>query len=320
MAPSSSIAGVGEDGTVHVSLDRLIRLEHRARGLLFLARQPRSSILAGRHGSRLRGRGLDFDEIRHYVPGDDIRTIDWKVTQRTGEPQVRAYTEERDRPALFVVDQRIEMFFGSKRAMKSVVAAEIAALGTWIAFLAGDRVGAVVFDDTDIQRVRPHRSRARVEEILSAIAKKNLALHADSSARPQHAQLDHALESALRLSTHDHLVCIVSDFAGAGNRTLQLLRQLAAHNDVVAALVFDPLALSAPSSGRIVVTGGELQIEIDLGKGAVRQPLESFSSDRLRAVEDLLKRCMIPLMAVNTEEDSSEQLRRMLGRRTSRAA
>jgi hypothetical protein len=147
----------------------------------------------------------------------------------------------------------------------------------------------------------------------------NQALHAESGARPNHQQLDQGLESALQLASHDHLVCVISDFAGAGERTLQLLRQLAAHNDVIGALIFDPIALSAPSSGRIVLTGGELQVEIDLTNKSVRGPLESYSSGRLRKVEELLKRSGVPLMAINTAEDSTEQLRRMLGQDRRRA-
>ena len=108
---------------VYVELDQLVRLQYRASGFSFLPRQPVHSLLAGRRGSRLRGRGLDFEEIRGYLPGDDIRTMDWRVTARTRKPHVRVYTEERDRPVLLVVDQRLGMFFGSRRAMKSVVAA-----------------------------------------------------------------------------------------------------------------------------------------------------------------------------------------------------
>src|SRR5262249_31912704 len=106
---------------VYAELDDLVRLRYRARGYSFLPRQPVHSVLAGRHASRLRGRGLNCEEIRHYLPGDDIRTMDWRVTARTREPHVRVYTEERDRPTLVLVDQRQSMFFGSKRAMKSVV-------------------------------------------------------------------------------------------------------------------------------------------------------------------------------------------------------
>ena len=98
---------------VYVSLHELMAFEFKAAGLSFLPRRRSGSILAGRHASRVRGRGLNFEEIRDYFPGDDIRTIDWKVTLRLGAPHVRAYGEERDRPALVIVDQRLSMFFGS---------------------------------------------------------------------------------------------------------------------------------------------------------------------------------------------------------------
>jgi len=115
----------------YVSLDDLQKLSHRAQGFSFLPRQPVHSLLTGRHASRLRGRGLDFDELRHYYEGDDTRTIDWAATARLGTPYVRVYREERDRPVLLLVDQRVSMFFGSKRATKSVVAAEVAALSAF---------------------------------------------------------------------------------------------------------------------------------------------------------------------------------------------
>lgn len=308
------------ENTIHVTLQHLTSLEHKARGLSFLAHQPRASILAGRHGSRVRGRGLDFEELRAYLPGDDIRNIDWKVTARTGKAQVRAYTEERDRPALFVVDQRIPMFFGSRRAMKSVIAAELGALGSWIVFQAGDRAGAVIFNDGTIKHIRPLRSRDRVHAILGTLTDMNRQLQADGGIQPNYGQLNRALETALRIAAHDHLVCVISDFAGADHRTRDLLRQLAAHNDVLAILVFDPGAQSMPGTGRLVVTGGELQVELDFAKGPVREPLESLFSGRLRDVGELLRRSGVPLMAINTEQDSVEQLQRLLGRDRRRAA
>ncbi len=301
---------------VYVSLHELMALEFKAAGLSFLPRRRSGSILAGRHASRVRGRGLNFEEIRDYFPGDDVRTIDWKVTLRLGSPHVRAYTEERDRPALVIVDQRLSMFFGSRRSMKSVTAARLAALGAWMVFRAGDRVGGIVFNDEDIRRIRPHRSRSRLEAIFAAIVDMNQSLHADSSMQANQAQLDLALEGALALAGHDHLVMIASDFVGAGERTRQLLRQLAAHNDVIAALVFDPLAQTGQQGGRIVVTEGRLQIELNLGERTIREPIETFSTGRLRHVGELLRRSGVPLMMVNTADDVVNQVRHLLGRRT----
>src|SRR5215468_247295 len=103
---------------VYVDLDDLIALEHRGRTVSFLPRQPVHSLLAGRYASRMRGRGLNFEEIRDYRPGDDVRSIDWKVTARLQTAHVRVFNEERDRQGLLLVDQRLSMFFGSQRAMK----------------------------------------------------------------------------------------------------------------------------------------------------------------------------------------------------------
>src|SRR5438128_476870 len=134
------------DRGVYTSVAELASMEASARDFSFLRRQPVHSLLSGRHGSRVRGRGLAFEELRQYLPGDDIRTMDWRVTARTGEPYIRVYTEEKDRPAIFAVDQRINMFFGSVRSTKSVAAAEVAALSAWRVFGQGDRVGGFVFN------------------------------------------------------------------------------------------------------------------------------------------------------------------------------
>src|SRR5215468_6161847 len=154
---------------VHVTLDELLRLRHRAKGFSFLPRQPVHSLLTGRHASRLRGRGLDFEELRHYFEGDDTRTIDWLATARRGAPQVRVYTEERDRSVLLLVDQRLSMFFGSRRAMKSVVAAEVAALAAFRVTSLGDRVGAIVFSEHGMVDIRPEARDAGVRRILAEI-------------------------------------------------------------------------------------------------------------------------------------------------------
>ena len=139
-----------DDPRIHVSLAHLRSLQGPARGLSFLPHQASASVLNGRHASRLRGRGLNFEEMRDYLPGDDIRSIDWKATARTGSPHVRVFTEERDRPALLVVDQRMSMFFGSVLNLKSVTAAEAAANAAIRINEPGDREPGIVFDDEDV--------------------------------------------------------------------------------------------------------------------------------------------------------------------------
>jgi uncharacterized protein (DUF58 family) len=305
---------VNDEGRVYVSLAQLMALEFKARDLSFLTRQPRGSILAGNHASRLRGRGLNFDELRRYQPGDDLRHLDWRASLRTGKPVVRTFTEERDRPALIVVDQRMSMFFGSQRSFKSALGAELAALAAWMVFNAGDRVGGLVFNDQRIDSIAPLRSRKRVEALLSRIAEQNQALSAASPDAEDEDQLDKVLQRCLALAGHDHLICIVSDFAGAGERTLQLMRQLSAHNDVIALQVYDPLAMKLPNNGRLLVTQGELQVELAIEKRNVHQPLGDFLSGRLQDVATLLRRSQVPLMMFSTAEEAHAQLRAELGK------
>ncbi|MDH1301473.1 DUF58 domain-containing protein [Achromobacter sp. GD03932] len=302
---------------VQVRITDLMALQPAARGLGFFSRQPVRSILAGQHGSRLRGRGLDFEELRRYLPGDDLRQLDWRASQRLGKPYVRTYSEERDRPALVVVDQRMGMYFGSVRSFKSVVAARVAALSAWMAYLAGDRVGGLVFSDAGIDSVRPLRSRERIQALFAAIARRSQSMGADQPDVDASGRLNEALQGALAHAPHDCLVCLISDFAGADSATLRLLRTLAAHNDVVATLVYDPLALRIPLSGRLVVTQGELQVEVAADRKQVREPLSAFFSGRLQDVADLLRRSRVPLLSIDTADDTVAQLRRELGREAS---
>ncbi len=245
---SAQSVGAGPDlARVHPTLDDLTQLRYQARGFSFLPRQPVHSLLSGKHGSRLRGRGLTFEELRQYRPGDDIRSIDWKATARLRKPHVRVYNEERERPVLLVVDQRSPMFFGSRLSMKSVAAAELAALGAWRALDGGDRVGGIVFNDEELIEVRPHRSQTRVLQLLHVIEQSNNRL-TEAALTGGDVTLNQALKRALQVAKHDHLVVLISDLDGADDETRRLAALLSAHNDVLVVAVYDPLGISLSGS------------------------------------------------------------------------
>jgi uncharacterized protein (DUF58 family) len=299
---------------VYVSLAQLLRLELPARHLRLQGRQPHASLLAGQHQSRLRGRGLNFEELRRYQPGDDLRHLDWRTSLRQGKPYVRSYSEERDRPTMILLDQRMNMFFGSQYSFKSSTAAELAALCAWMALQAGDRVGGLIFSDQQLHAIKPLRSRAQVAQLCTAIVRHNQALAAANPDIDSCDQLNKALRYCLQQAGHDQLICIISDFAGAGPETLKLLRQLAAHNDVLALQVYDPLALKLPASGHWRVTQGELQLELAIGHRHIQQPLSDFFQGRLREVAELLRRSQIPLLPISTGSPALAQLRFELGK------
>ena len=315
-APVASQAAPAAAEGVHVDAAGLAALELAARDFHFLPRQPVHSVLAGRHASKVRGRGLEFEELRPYLPGDDIRSMDWRVTARTGQPHVRVYSEEKDRPVLLLVDQRMNMFFGTRRAMKSVSAAETAALVAWRVLMDGDRVGGLVFGEDGITELRPQRSRDAVLQLLAEIARQNQALRADAPARRGGTQLNETLLRAARLAHHDFLVVVVSDFDGHDALTRDLLTRIAARNDLLAVIVHDPFMSELPPSGDLVVSDGELQVELGLGHDTVRRGIAAFVDARSRELFDWRHLIGVPVLPLSAAEETAPQLRRLLGQDT----
>lgn len=298
---------------VYVSVDDLAALEPTACDLTFLRKAPVRRLLAGRHESRMRGRGLSFEELRDYLPGDDIRTIDWRVTARTGKPFVRVYDEEKDRPALVIVDQRVNMFFGSRRSLKSVAAAEAAVLCAWRVTALGDRVGGVVFNDLEEQVLRPHRSREAVIRFAEEISAKNNALSATSDMPRTPSRLDAVLAKVASVAQHDHLIIILSDFDGHSLTTRDFLLKMAAANDVICVLVYDPFLLELPRQGEMVVSGGALQAELQFSRSMVRDAVDQFARNRGRELRSWQQDMGLPMVAVSAAEEVAPQLRTLLG-------
>lgn len=303
------------EARVHVTLDDLLRLRRRATGFSFLPRQPVHSLLAGRHASRLRGRGLDFMELRHYAEGDDVRTMDWAATARQRAPFVRVYTEERDRPVLLLVDQRLSMFFASRGAMKSVVAAEAAALAAFRVTSLGDRVGAVVFSETAVEEIRPAPREGAVWRILDAMARQNGRLTAADPRPADPALLNAALSRARRLIPHDGLICLITDAFGADAETVELVTRITAHNDVLVVFVSDPLEADLPDIGHAVMAEGDLRLKVDTSSLDLRLRYAADFSARRSAIEAFSRKRAIPVLPLSTERDVADQFRDLLGAR-----
>ncbi|MCZ6829259.1 MAG: DUF58 domain-containing protein [Gammaproteobacteria bacterium] len=303
---------------VYVDVAALVRLRHEAKGFSFLPKQPLNSLLSGRKRSRLRGRGLDFEELRHYRPGDDIRSMDWRVTNRTGKPHVRVYTEERDRPVILVVDQRLAMFFGSQHRMKSVTAAELAALGAWRVLDQGDRVGAILFNDSEIRQIKPSRSRRSVLSMLSQLAAMNQQLTVSSTDPAQPARFEEVIGIAERMTGHDYLVIIISDFDGWSAQALAGIKRMSQHNDLVAGLVFDPLEHDISGASNLVVSDGRYQLQLQPEKRALADRFEESFHSSVNDLQAELRKHSMPVLPINTVEPVFEQLRAQMGQHPSR--
>mgnify|MGYP001174369535 FL=1 len=298
---------------VYTSLAELLALQYPARSFSLLGKQPSGSPLAGRRGTRLRGRGLSFEELRGYQPGDDVSSIDWKVTARTQKPHVRVYTEERERLVLLVVDQRLAMFFGTQQQMKSTTAAELATVIAWQVLAAGDRVGALVFDDADYSSIAPHRSRRTVGRLLDSLIEYNGRLTVDGGLKHSSSQLNQVLEHVVSRAMHDWIVVLISDFQGMNADTQRLIRRIGRRNDVIAALVHDVTAVNLPAHQRFIISDTQLQAEIDMTDATVRTAIQAIHQQRLAYLDHLSAALAIPFLSINTGGDVVGQLRHALG-------
>ena len=295
---------------VYATLRDLVGMQHAAHGFSFLPRHAIQSLLSGRHRSRLRGRGLDFDEVRKYVAGDDIRNIDWRVTARVGETHTKVFTEERERPVLLVVDQSSSMFFGSQVYMKSVTAAHFAALGAWRTLEVGDRLGGIVFDDSTLEYVSPKRDRRRVQRLLNLVATHNHLLGTETK-EPVGNQLHEALRQTQQLVTHDFLVVVISDFQDFNEAIMKTMIQISRHNNLIAAQVLDPLEESLPEAN-LVLSDGTFQTALTQQK-QIRSKLNSEWMERQQYLTSQFLRFSIPFIKLNTTDPVSEQLRKSVG-------
>jgi uncharacterized protein (DUF58 family) len=270
------------DPRIAPPLSALVRLQHQARGFSFLHRQPVHRLLAGRRASRIRGRGLTFEEIRAYRAGDDIRMIDWRASARTGHTQTRVFTEERDRPMLLVVDLGAAMFFGSVHATKSAVAAEVAALAAWRGLHAGDRLGAILFGDGGVEEFRPHRSRASVMRILGEMARRTAALAEAPPSPAAPGALNDALRRAEALVGHDWMVVVIADVQAGDAEGAAILGRIARHNDAIAIPISDPLERALPAAPwRGTATDGTRMAVLDPRQGGLGQRVPQGFAHRL---------------------------------------
>lgn len=285
------------DGT-HIDIDALIALRLQAAWLDLHARRVPRAPLAGGYRSRFRGRGMDFDESRQYLPGDDIRTIDWRVTARTGIPHTKVFREERERTVLIIVDFSPSMFFGTKVAFKSVIAAQAAAQIGWSAIARGDRIGALIAAGEGHSEIRPAAGRRGVLRVLQALVQKSNPQH--SSVTP--ISMDDTLLRARRVAKPGSLVIIVSDFYTLGDDAERHLARLCLHNDVVACWVRDPLEYHAPPRGRYAISDGAQVANIETGGRASRQ-YESTLEGAARTIRTIFGGRGIRLIELSTAED-----------------
>lgn len=301
----------------YCDIDELLSLRFAARDLLLSPKQLSRSLLSGSVRTRFRGRGMEFEEVRHYQPGDDIRSIDWRVTARTQVTHTKLYTEERERPVMLMIDQRASMYFGSRNCFKSVIAAYSAALLAWAALQQNDRVGALIFSDTQERDIRPKRSRHTLFSIFQALQQFNRALTSpvpDSDA----VRLSVRLRDLRRIAKPGSALMIISDFSDLDHDCEEQLYQLARHGDITLFHVSDPLERTLPNSGRLNISDGQHRQLLDTGNRNTRRAFEQRYNDHQSQLQQLATRLGIGLIELSTEQAPQTQLQAVFGKRACR--
>ncbi len=303
--------GISAAGGAYTSIAELIHLRHASKEIPNLKINRSQNPLAGMLTSNFKGRGIDFSEVRQYEPGDDVRTIDWRVTARTQEPHTKLFQEERERPVMLLVDQSPSMFFGSKVRFKSVLAAELASLLAWSCLNHGDRVGGMVFDHLTHREVRPKRNKHSVVRLLSELHDFNNQLNRDSATGDGN-HLANALLNVRRIAKHGFTVILVSDFSALNESAEKHLRQLCRHNDVLGIHVADPMELELPAPDLYTITNGHDRVEINTALAKNRAAYSHNHQAHLANVADQFARLKAPLLQMFTHMDVAPALANLL--------
>lgn len=246
---------------------------------------------------------MEFAEVRVYQPGDDVRSIDWRVTARRKTPHTKLFHEERERPVFIVCDQSISQFFGSQKAFKSVIAAEVTALLSWAALFYGDRVGGIVFSDSRHYEIKPTRNRNSVMGLIKALEQYNQVLSADLDTAFPEMDLNKALQEARRISKPGALIFIISDFQDSNENTRRTLHQLAQHSELVAIQVYDPIELELPPPGIYPISNGQDIAMIRTDDKAFRREYESAAQEQQQLIKDICDSATTPLISLSTRDD-----------------
>lgn len=302
--------------SLHPQLDDLLELRHQARTLGVAAHHLVNSTFTGLYASVFRGAGLDFDEVREYQEGDDIRNMDWLVTARTDIPHLKIFREERQRSVILCIDSGPHMSFGTRGTFKSIQAARAAALIGWAASKQHDRVGGVLFGNpaTRLRYFRATPGRRGLWRILRALTEPVELGDTDESSLM--AALQH-LESGSGTGSLIFVIAPINQVTAGLERVLGNLRQ---RHDVVLLPVDDPADRDLPAVGPVIFSNaaGEL-LEVDTDDAAGREAFREDWEQRREELKQLCYRLHLGLIPISTDEDVHKSLvsglRQYAGRR-----
>ncbi|MCH8272142.1 MAG: DUF58 domain-containing protein [Candidatus Marinimicrobia bacterium] len=274
-------------------LENVRRLEIGTKGLV-------NEIFSGEYHTVFKGRGMEFSEVREYVPGDDIRLIDWNVSARTGSPFVKIFSEERELSMMLVVDMSRSGTFGTSYRMKDEVAIEICALLAFSAMKNNDKVGLLIFTDKVEKFLPPRKGRQHVLRVL-----REIVYHEPENTG---TNMRSALEYLLRVIRRNSVVFILSDFMDDGYQ--KSLRVLSSKHDVIAIKVTDKLEMELPDAGLISLVDAETgeNVVIDTSDKKIRNSYSALRKAQNEGLEKMFKKINLDHITIKTGESYVEPL------------
>ncbi len=254
-----------------------------------------NDVLAGEYQSVFKGRGMEFDEVREYQPGDEVRTIDWNVTARMGRPFVKRYREERELTIMFLVDLSASGAFGSLKMTKNEVATELCALLAFSAIKNNDKVGLIIFTDTVEMYIPPKKGASHVLRVIRDL----LAF----TPRQTQTNITEGLDYLGRVTNKRSVVFLVSDFIGTGYE--QPMRMLGKRHDLIAVSISDPREYRLPNAGLMEWEDAETgqRVLIDTSSPAVRKRYEQLGHERAQRLRDMFTSMGVDHIDIRTDRD-----------------
>lgn len=284
-----------------VELADLVRLRAAGEGIQLTAPRVRV-VTSGGHLSPYKGRGVEFDESRPYQPGDDLRTIDWRVTARTGKPHTKVFREERNRPVFVWLDLRRPMLFATRGEFKGVRAAEMAALIAWSAVAHGDRLGGLVFSESEHHELRPALGARAALRLLKAACTTSFWEPPLANASAE-IDAEHALQRLARVARPGSLIFLLSDFRRLGPDAERHLLKLAGHCDLTLVHFFDPVEAELPPPGRYRIESAGRSFSIDTWDAGSRRRYRDRFEARRAALKALARTPGIRSIDCTTDAD-----------------
>ena len=295
---------------VDLETAELIHMRHHVGAVSRGKHNQALSVLAGSSISPFKGRGIDFEEVRRYQPGDEIRHMDWRVTARSGEPYLKLFREEREQPVFFLVDFSASMLFGTKVAFKSVMAARVGTLFAWASLKHGDQVGSVIFSDQDHVALRPQGGRAGVLCFIRALTdlhrRARNRQHADCSATC--GSMVQALNRLTRIARPGSRLFLISDFRSFDDQAFSALIRLRTHHELIALMIFDPVEAIPPPPGCYRISNGTRSVTIDTSVASFVTDYRATFAQLRQHIETTGRRVGMGVLPISTEQSLSTVL------------